>query len=58
MTDPDRAGGSDPLLDDPYERGKLDRASCGWIFLAAFILVTLTVILLHVLLLLEPSDPY
>ncbi|MEU4172342.1 hypothetical protein AB0F46_36340 [Streptomyces sp. NPDC026665] len=58
MTDPDRAGGRDPLYDDPYERGKLDQASCGWILLAAFILVALVVLLLYVLLLLEPSTPY
>ncbi|WP_326786739.1 hypothetical protein [Streptomyces sp. NBC_00151] len=53
MTDPDRAGGSDPLHDDPYERGKFDQASCGWVVLGAFVLL----MLLYVLLLLDPSNP-
>ncbi|MGW1067601.1 hypothetical protein ACWD4F_24155 [Streptomyces aureus] len=57
MTDPDRTGGKDPLYDDPYERGKLDQASCGWIFLAAFILVALTALLMLVLLMLDPPAP-
>jgi hypothetical protein len=57
MTDPGRAGGIDPHYDDPYERGKLDQASCGWILLSAFILVALAMTLLHVLLLLDPLPP-
>ncbi|MGW7380326.1 hypothetical protein [Streptomyces sp. NPDC054794] len=42
MTDADRLGGSHHQYDDPFERGKLDRASCGWILLGAFILLVIT----------------
>ncbi|MFE1881241.1 hypothetical protein [Streptomyces diastatochromogenes] len=42
MTDPDRPGNSDHCPDTPFERGKLDRASCGWILLGAFIIVVIT----------------
>ncbi|MEV6702110.1 hypothetical protein AB0M68_34035 [Streptomyces sp. NPDC051453] len=38
MTDPDEA---DPSYDDPYERGKLDQASCGWIFMGGCLIVVL-----------------
>ncbi|MEV6190966.1 hypothetical protein AB0M19_01055 [Streptomyces sp. NPDC051920] len=48
MTDPDRAGGRDPLHDDPYERGKLDRASCGWIFMGGCLLVMVASIVMMV----------
>ncbi|MGW1070571.1 hypothetical protein ACWD4F_39480 [Streptomyces aureus] len=52
MTDPDRAGGSDPCHDDPYERGKFDQASCGWVALGVFVLF----MLLYMLLLFAPDN--
>ncbi|WP_328670366.1 hypothetical protein [Streptomyces sp. NBC_00328] len=45
MTDPDDV---DPRYDDPYERGKLDRASCGWIFMGGCLLVVLASIVMMV----------
>ncbi|MET7982290.1 MULTISPECIES: hypothetical protein [unclassified Streptomyces] len=43
MTDPDDV---DPRYDDPYERGKLDRASCGRIFMGGCLLVVLASIVM------------
>ncbi|MGW0967546.1 hypothetical protein [Streptomyces sp. NPDC002516] len=51
MTDSDRAGGRDPVHDDPYERGKFDQASCGWVVLGVFVLLAL----LYVLVLLDAA---
>ncbi|MFJ3306035.1 hypothetical protein ACIPSA_23480 [Streptomyces sp. NPDC086549] len=42
MADPDRPAGGHHHYDDPYERGKLDRASCGRILLGAFLIVAIT----------------
>ncbi len=38
MPDPAGPGSRDPY-DDPYERGKLDGAYCGWVFLGGFVIV-------------------
>lgn len=45
MTDPDEV---DPSHDDPYERGKLDQASCGWIFMGGCLILVLGSILMIV----------